>query len=315
MIAQPIPTATRLAIIEESDANAPRPLWRAHTVALSTGGEAHGDFAAESLALKLEDVRPGSLYFAKGEPDGAAAFKRGAAGMVSTVPVNAPHVLVADRDAALTRLAAAARNRARATIIALAGFDTRPDIPGALHGALGQASRGLAWSADMDHGLEAGLAGMAADRSYALFGLDGVTNVAPLRPHMMVGGPALESELGCRIAATLGEGGAAVLPADHCDFARWRATALDNGAQVYGFGRKASADIRLLDTVAVAGGALLITAELMGTRLCYSLPHGGIGASASLSIFGAMRAAGASLGAAALALSGSCRDEAIAATG
>ncbi|HEX2795047.1 MAG TPA: hypothetical protein VHN58_11525 [Croceicoccus sp.] len=301
MSAQPVPNETRRAIIEESEGTAYRTLWRAHTVALSVGGVAHGDFAAHSIAMSPAKVIPGGLYFARGELDAAAALARGAVGVVSTRPVRGPHILVADIDEALARLARAARNRARATVIAHAGFACG-GVHTALGAALDGATRGLAYVPSCEDGLDPALAGLAADRAHAIFAIGGVPTIDRLRPHLFVGGHLLNRAEGIRASGSLMAGGAAVLPADHPDFACWRAAALDMGAQVYGYGRKASADICLLDAVGGFGGGWLVTAEMMGQRLCFALDDAYGDPCAALAVFGAMRAAGASLGSAALVM-------------
>jgi len=299
--AMPVPNDTRRAIIEESEGTAYRTLWRAHTVALSVGGVAHGDFAAHSIAMSPAKVLPGALYFARGEVDAVAALARGAVGVVSTRPVRGPHVIVDDIDEALSKLARAARNRARATIIGHAGFDGNA-IPVALGAALDGASRGLVYAPSCEDGLDAALSGLAADRAHALFAIGGLPSAEKLRPHLFVGGRALAREEGIRAAGSLMAGGGAVLAADHPDFACWRAAALDAGAQVFGYGRKASADICLLDCVRGSSGGWLVTAEIMGNRLCFALDDAFGDACASLAVFGAMRAAGASLGCGALVM-------------
>ena len=304
---RPVPDATRIAIIEDSDAGGERPLWRAHTLAMATDGTVHGDFAASHVAFTPGEVQRGSLYVAQGEVDAMAALQNGAAGCLSVHRVRGPHVRVDDIHLALARIARASRNRSRATMTALAGFapDTLVDV--VLHDALDRASRGMAWSADAELGMAASLCTLAADRNHAIFTLDSVDDARALRPHLFISGPTLDHRTGEGIAATLQQGGAAVLPADSCDFAAWRAAALDAGAQVYGYGRKPSADIRLIDTVTLDDGTTLVTADMMGRAMCWSLAEGLFeegDALESLAIMGAMRAGGASLGAAALALCG-----------
>ena len=304
---RPVPDATRIAIIEDSDAGGERPLWRAHTLAMATDGTVHGDFAANHVAFTPGEVQRGSLYVAQGEVDAMAALQNGAAGCLSVHRLRGPHVLVDDIHLALARIARASRNRSRATMTALAGFAADSLIDVVLHDALDRASRGMAWSADPELGMTASLCTLAADRNHAIFTLDNVDDARALRPHLFISGPTLDHATGEGIAATLQNGGAAVLPADSCDFAAWRAAALDAGAQVYGYGRKPSADIRLVDTVTLDDGTTLVTADMMGRAMCWSLAEGLFeegDALESLAIMGAMRAAGASLGAAALALCG-----------
>ncbi len=309
---RPVPDATRMAIIEESDAGGERPLWRAHTLAMAADGTVHGDFAANHVAFTPGAVQRGSLYIAQGEVDAMAALQNGAAGCLSVHRVRGPHVLVDDIHLALARIARASRNRSRATMTALAGFAADSIIDTVLHDALDRASRGMAWSADAELGMAASLCTLAADRNHAIFTLDNADDARALRPHLFVSGPTLDHKVGESIAATLQAGGAAVLPADSCDFAAWRAAALDAGAQVYGYGRKPSADIRLIDTVTLDDGSVLVTADMMGRAMCWSLAEGLFeegDALESLAIMGAMRAAGASLGAAALALCGHVEED------
>lgn len=309
---RPVPDATRMAIIEESDAGGERPLWRAHTLAMAADGTVHGDFAANHVAFTPGEVQRGSLYIAQGEVDAMAALQNGAAGCLSVHRVRGPHVLVDDIHLALARIARASRNRSRATMTALAGFAADSIIDTVLHDALDRASRGMAWSADAELGMAASLCTLAADRNHAIFTLDNADDARSLRPHLFVSGPTLDHKVGESIAATLQAGGAAVLPADSCDFAAWRAAALDAGAQVYGYGRKPSADIRLIDTVTMDDGSVLVTADMMGRAMCWSLAEGLFeegDALESLAIMGAMRAAGASLGAAALALCGHVEED------
>lgn len=310
---RPVPAATRMAIIEESDAGGERPLWRAHTLALAADGTVHGDFQANHVAFTPGEVKRGSLYIAQGELDAMAALQNGAAGCLSAHRLRGPHVLVDDVHMALARIARASRNRSRATMTALAGFGECSAIEAVLHDALNRASRGMAWRADTELGVAASLCRLAADRNHALFTLDNADDARALRPHLFVAGPNFNHDIGEAISATLQPGGAAVLPADSCDFAAWRAAALDAGAQVYGYGRKPSADIRLIDTVTLGDGTTLVTADMMGRAMCWSLAEGIMGeggdAMNSLAIMGAMRAAGASLGAAALALCGHVEPE------
>jgi UDP-N-acetylmuramoyl-tripeptide--D-alanyl-D-alanine ligase len=309
---RPVPDAMRMAIIEESDAGGERPLWRAHTLAMAADGTVHGDFAANHVAFTPGEVQRGSLYIAQGEVDAMAALQNGAAGCLSVHRLRGPHVLVDDIHLALARIARASRNRSRATMTALAGFAADSIIDTVLHDALDRASRGMAWSADAELGMAASLCTLAADRNHAIFTLDNADDARALRPHLFVSGPTLDHKVGESIAATLQAGGAAVLPADSCDFAAWRAAALDAGAQVYGYGRKPSADIRLIDTVTLDDGSVLVTADMMGRAMCWSLAEGLFeegDALESLAIMGAMRAAGASLGAAALALCGHVEED------
>ncbi|QQN74753.1 hypothetical protein [Croceicoccus sp. YJ47] len=297
---RPVPSATRAQIIAETHGLADKPLWRAQAVASSVGGQLIGDFAATDVATIADDVEQGTLYFARGHIDAQAARAKGAAGIVTTQRVQGPHILVDETGEALSRLARASRNRARGTVMAILGF-TGGAVADVLGRALKLASRGTSWTSDTAQGLDLALCRMAADRSHALFGIDGVAAPEVLRPHLVILGPGTGREAGRRAAASVEAGGAAVLPADHPDFARWRAAAMDAGAAVTGYGRRASADIRLLDGVAGPFGGTLLSVEIHGRPLCYTIADSA-DADATMAVIGAMRAAGASLGAAAMTL-------------
>jgi UDP-N-acetylmuramoyl-tripeptide--D-alanyl-D-alanine ligase len=97
-------------------------LWDAVGIARATGGVAIGEFQVSGVEIDSRDIVPGDLFFAlKGEAmDGhkfvEAAFAKGAAAVVVDRPVDGPHVLVSDTNAALIKLAKAARLRADAVI-------------------------------------------------------------------------------------------------------------------------------------------------------------------------------------------------------
>ena len=302
MSAQPVPSTVQAAIIAETTAPGEKPLWRARAVASTTGGHLSGDFACTSVAMQIAEVTVGSLYFARGEIDARAARARGATGVVCEHKVPTAHVLVEDMNTAIAALARAARSRTKAVVTATIGFGDDAMVPGLIFQALDRASRGDAWRAECADGLDAGMVAMAADLGYALYDLQGVAGGERLRPHLLVAGPETPRAEGLALAGAIPAGGAAVLPSDHVDFPRWRAAALDNGAQVFGYGRKASSDICLLDTIAGPAGGRLVTADMMGSRMCYQLGDRGLDPRCSLAVLGAMRAAGASYGAAALAL-------------
>ncbi|MDT0575656.1 hypothetical protein RM533_05615 [Croceicoccus sp. F390] len=296
----PIPASTRQAIIAGAGISEPSALWDAQAVAASVGGQASGTFEAGSVAISPQEVEQGTLYFAQAELDAQAAFAKGATGIVCSKPVGGPHVLVDDTERALERLARAARNRTRATVIAILGFG-RNTAPASLDQALKLASKGMSFAANTEQGLDLALARLASDNSHALFGIDDVDRPAVLRPHLLILGSAASRAGGCRAASALQPGGSALMPADHSDFACWRAAALDAGAQVFGYGRKASAEIRLLDRVAGPFGGSLVTADMNGRKLCYTIAAEA-DAAASLAVVGAMHMAGASPGAAAMIL-------------
>ena len=92
--------------VEPSD-DLPLALWDAAGIAAATGGTAHGDFQASGVEIDSREVGEGDLFVAlKGAAmDGhrfvAGALKQGAAGVLVSQPVDGPHVLVEDTQAAL----------------------------------------------------------------------------------------------------------------------------------------------------------------------------------------------------------------------
>jgi UDP-N-acetylmuramoyl-tripeptide--D-alanyl-D-alanine ligase len=98
-------------------------------------------------------------------------------------------------------------------------------------------------------------------------------------------------------------GGTAIIPADSPHFERLKARAENHGAKVVSFGRAPHADVRLLDAVAAPGGGSLVTADMGDRRLCYTIAEpGDHWVTNSLAVMAAVRAAGADLGTAGLAL-------------
>ncbi|MCB2088008.1 MAG: UDP-N-acetylmuramoylalanyl-D-glutamyl-2, 6-diaminopimelate--D-alanyl-D-alanine ligase, partial [Sphingomonadaceae bacterium] len=125
-------------------------LWNAQDIAAATGGKASHDFQVAGVEIDSRDVREGDLFFAlKGEAtDGHRfldkAFANGAAAAVVNRPIDYPHVLVADTNAALEALAAAARERAQAVRIGVTGSVGKTGVKEAIFAALERCSRGHA---------------------------------------------------------------------------------------------------------------------------------------------------------------------------
>ncbi|RIV83176.1 UDP-N-acetylmuramoyl-tripeptide--D-alanyl-D-alanine ligase [Aurantiacibacter xanthus] len=314
-------------------------LWTAAEIAAATGGTASGDFEVSGVEMDSRDVRSGDLFVAlKGEAmDGHrfvdGAFARGAAAALVDRPVDGPHVLVADTNAALEALAAAARKRAVAKIIGVTGSVGKTGVKEALFAAL-ERSRG--GSGDLggsigahrsvrsynNHvGVPLSLARMPARSRFGVFemGMNHAGEIAGLtaqvRPHVAVIttiAPAHIENLGseeaiadakAEIFGGLEQGGTAVIPADSPHFARLRDAALAVGAKVISFGRADHADVRLLEALPLAQGGALVTARMDGASLCYHVAEPGEHWIAnSLCVMAAVRAAGGDLGAAGLAL-------------
>ncbi|HEX7709433.1 MAG TPA: UDP-N-acetylmuramoyl-tripeptide--D-alanyl-D-alanine ligase [Sphingomonadaceae bacterium] len=317
-------------LVQPSD-ELPLALWDAAAVAAATGGRASCAFQAAGVEIDSRDVVEGDLFFAlKGETShGHAyldkAFANGAAAAVVDRPIAQPHVLVQDTTAALQRLGMAARDRADAKVVGVTGSVGKTGVKEALFAALDRASRGAAHRSVRSYnnhvGVPLSLARMSARAKYGVFemGMNHAGEIAALtrqvRPHVAVItaiAPAHIEMLGSEeaIAAAKAEiflglqpGGTAVIPADSPHYERLREAALAEGAEVAAFGKAAHAQVRLLDAVQQANGGSLVTADLGDRRICYSVAEPGEHwVSNSLAVIAAVRALGADLGAAGLAL-------------
>ncbi|MEZ5696559.1 MAG: UDP-N-acetylmuramoyl-tripeptide--D-alanyl-D-alanine ligase [Sphingomonadaceae bacterium] len=306
-------------------------LWNAQDIAAATGGKASHDFQVAGVEIDSRDVREGDLFFAlKGEAtDGHRfldkAFANGAAAAVVNRPIDYPHVLVADTNAALEALAAAARERAQAVRIGVTGSVGKTGVKEAIFAALERCSRGHAHRSVRSYnnhvGVPLSLSRMPARSRFGVFemGMNHAGEIAGLtaqvRPHVAVIttiAPAHIENLGsmeaiadakAEIFGGLVEGGTAVIPADseHCEQLRRAAESL--GVKVVSFGRAAHADVRLLDAIPQANGGSLVTADLGDVRLCFTVAEPGEHwISNALAVMAAVRAAGGDLGAAGLAL-------------
>ena len=310
---------------------APLALWTSHAIAAATGGTASGDFEVSGVDIDSRDVVAGDLFVAlKGDAmDGHAfldkAFANGAVAALVDRPIDRPHVLVDDTSSALELLARAARERAGARVIGVTGSVGKTGVKEAIFAALDRASRGRAHRSVRSYnnhvGVPLSLTRMHARSAYGVFemGMNHAGEIAALttqvRPHVAVVttiAPAHIENLGseeaiadakAEIFGGLEAGGTAVIPADNPHFARLKAAAEALGANVLSFGSSAHAQCRLLDALPNAHGGSLVTADINGTRLCYTVAEPGEHWIAnSLGVMAAVKAAGGDLGAAGLAL-------------
>jgi UDP-N-acetylmuramoyl-tripeptide--D-alanyl-D-alanine ligase len=321
--------------VEASD-DAPLALWDAVAIARAVKGTAVGDFSVSGAEIDSRDVTEGDLFFAlKGEAmDGhkfvEGAFAKGAAAVVVDREVDGPHIRVKDTTAALIALGQAARARCRGKIIGVTGSVGKTGVKEAIFSALERSSRGAAHRSVKSYnnhiGVPLSLARMPSRSRFGVFemGMNHAGEIAALtrqvRPHIAVVttiAPAHIEMLGSEeaIADAKGEvfegleaangepGGVAIIPADSPHFARLKAKAQRHAGAVISFGRADHADVRLLDAVAAPGGGSLVTADLGDRRLCYTVAEpGDHWVINSLAVMAAVRAAGADLGAAGVAL-------------
>jgi len=309
----------------------PLALWDAQAIARATKGTASGEFLASGVEIDSRDVRPGDLFFAlKGESmDGhrfvEMAFEKGAAAVVVDRPVDGPHVLVKDTTEALVRLGAAARARGRGRIIGVTGSVGKTGVKEAIYAALERASDGDAHRSVKSYnnhvGVPLSLARMPARARYGVFemGMNHAGEIAALtrqvRPDVavittiapahieMLGSEEAIADAKAEIFEGLEPGGIAVIPADSPHFPRLKAAAEKLGVKVVSFGKAPHAQVRLLDSVPAGGGGSLVTADMGDRRLCYTVAAPGEHwVVNSLAVMAVVRAVGADLGAAGVAL-------------
>ena len=307
-------------------------LWTSAEIAEATGGVAHGDFSVTGVAFDSREVGPGDLFIAmRGElTDGHRFIDRalaaGASGVVCETAIDGPHVRVADSVKALNDLGLAARARSRATIIGVTGSVGKTGTKEAIAAALdrfrpGRVHRSVK-SYNNHTGVPLSLARMPRDADFAVLemGMNHAGEIAALsrmaRPHVAVIttiAPAHIENLGsmeaiadakAEIFQGLEPAGAAIIPFDSPYHAQLEAAARLHAERIVSFGLKDGADVRARDWVADAEtGGSLITAELGGSSLCFSLaPPGDHWVANAMAVLAAVRAAGGDLAAAGVAL-------------
>lgn len=306
-------------------------LWTAEEIVAATGGTASGPFEVSGCEIDSREVRDGDLFFAlRGETsDGHrfldGAFARGAAGAIVDRPTDHPHVLVSNTSSALEDLAKAARSRVDAGIIGVTGSAGKTGVKEALFAALDRSSRGCAHRSLKSYnnhvGVPLSLSRMPARTRFGVFeiGMNHAGELAALtrlvRPHVAVVTTIAPAHIGHftgeeAIADAKGEifeglepGGVAIIPADSAHYLRLRAKADAHASRVIAFGTAPHATARLLDAVAAPGGGTLVTADLGGRKLCYTIAMpGDHWVANSLAVMAAVDAIGGDLGAAGLAL-------------
>lgn len=278
-----------------------RSLWTAKEIARATGGEVSRAFQARGVSIDTRSLEPGDLFVAlDGVRDGHdfidQAMAAGAAGILASRPVEAPHVRVGDTFLALQALALAARERAvHARRAAVTGSVGKTSVTQAVAAGLALAGRAHASVKSYNNhiGVPLTLARMPEDTERAVFeiGMNHADEITPLsgmvRPHAVaittVGPVHVENfpdgETGvARAKAEIFDGaapaGLAVLNADNRWFGCLAARARARGLVVRSFGRAEGVDARLVD-FSVDNGCGLIRAEIDGQALDFTLPQTG----------------------------------------
>ncbi len=307
-----------------------RPLWTSADIAVATGGVASGDFACDGVTFDSREVIGGELFVAMpGEAtdghrfvDQAAA--RGAAGMLVSVPVAVPHVLVPDTAAALGALGAAARDRSAALRIGVTGSVGKTGTKEALKASLARFAPGAVHASVKSYnnhtGVPLSLARMPADSRFGVFemGMNHAGELtaltAQVRPHIavvtwvaavhlefFVDEAAIADAKG-EIFSGLMPGGIAIIPHDNPHRDRLIAAATPHAATITTFGLEPGADVHA-ERFALHPDCSCVTARIGEHRLTFKIGMAGrhwVGN--ALAVLAAVHAAGGDLALAGLAL-------------
>jgi len=267
-------------------------LWTAAEAARATGGRASAPWRATGVASDSRRVAPGDLFVALKGPNHdahdfvAEAFARGAAAaLVSRRPegvaADAPLLVVDDVLAALKRLAAAARARSRARIVAVTGSVGKTSAKEALRRVLGLQAPTVASPASFnnDWGVPLSLAALPREAAYAVFeiGMNHPGEIAPLarlvRPHVGVvttvepvhlahfDSVAAIADAKAELFQGVDREGAAVLDHDNRFYKRLASAArARHMARIVSFGEDPAADVRLVGLTCDAEGSDVVAA-------------------------------------------------------
>jgi UDP-N-acetylmuramoyl-tripeptide--D-alanyl-D-alanine ligase len=314
-----------------------RALWTVEAMAAAMRASRAGSLppAVRGLSIDSRSIAPQEAFFAiQGESrDGhdfvAAALERGAALAVvaqekrGAMPADAPLLVVPDVLAALRDLAAAARARSRARVVAVTGSVGKTGTKDALRLVLGRQGETHASAASYNNhwGVPLSLARLPQSARFAVFeiGMNHAGEIAPLtrlvRPHVAII-TAVEpvhleffdsveaiADAKAEIFLGLEPGGTAVLNRDSPLYDRLAEAARRAGAaRIVSFGEHPQSDARLVKVSLQPEGSS-VHANILGNEAVYKLGAPGRHVvNNSLAVLAAAALAGADLAMAALAL-------------
>ena len=305
-------------------------LWTSAEIAEATGGKASADFSVTGVAFDSREIGPGDLFIAlKGETtDGHRfvdkAIAAGAAGVIVSEPVDAPHVLVPDTTEALNALGIAARSRTSARIIGVTGSVGKTTTKEALFAALDRGAQdrvhrsvksynnhtGVPLSlARMPRGTRFGVLEMGMNHSGELRALTAmvrphvaiVTAIASAHREFFASDEDIADAKG-EIFEGLEPGGVAIVPFDSPHRDRLIAHAEPHASRIVSFGLDKGADVTAAYAMPTDGGTM-VSAKLGETQVNFTLPQPGQHmVSNALAVLAAVQVVGGDLGAAGLAL-------------
>ena len=312
-----------------------QPLWTSDEVAAATGGTSSQDWQAHGLSINTRTIEPGELFIALQGPvfDGhdfvADALAKGAAAALvhrrlENLDEDAPLTLVDDTLGALWRLGAAAHDRSTARFLAVTGSVGKTGTKEALRTCLAPQAATFASAKSLNNhwGVPLSLARMPRDTVYGVFEL-GMNHPGEIRELARLVKPnvaiittieaahleffeSLEAiaDAKAEIFESLRADGTAVLNADNALFDHLVEKAKDAGVRnIVSFGRRASADSRLLEVMPSATGSD-VTAVIGGQELNYRVGQPGEHwVMNTLAVLTAVHASGADVAQAAQSLS------------
>ena len=312
-------------------------LWTADELVAATGGTLHGHVSLpiHGVSIDSRNLAPGDIFAAiKGDThDGhdfiVKALKAGAGlAIVSRVTdemtAAGPLLLVADDPLrGLEAMGRAARQRARAQVIAVTGSVGKTSTKEMLRIALSASSLTHASAASFNNhwGVPLTLARMPRGTAFGVFeiGMNHAGEITPLvsmvKPHIAIITTIAASHLGhfnslddiadakAEIFSGLMPGGHAVINRDTPYFDRLAQAARANGvSSIVSFGKSQKSDIRI-ERLALHGNCCCITADVMGESVIYKLGVPGEHMAVnSLAVLAAAKLSGADLARTALAL-------------
>jgi len=259
-----------------------KPLWTGKEIAAATRGQLNQPFDISGLSIDTRDIAEGELFIPlKDQRDGhefiANAFRRGAGGTLSEVPINGhPGVIVGDTLEALRDMAVASRERCNALRIGVTGSVGKTSLKEAIaticEGA-GPTHKSVK-SFNNHWGVPLTLARMPRDTQFGVFEMGmnhagELTDLSSLvRPDVAVITKIAPAHLAhfnsvddiarakAEIFSGLVEGGRAIINLDDPYGPRLARTAKRHGAQVITVGRNERADIRIGDVQTQRKGSL-----------------------------------------------------------
>ncbi len=281
-------------------------LWTDDDITSATGGRCDAHFAATGVTIDSRTTSAGDLFIALRGPnfDGhdfvAEALSDGAvAAVADRIPIGVsggvPVVIVDNTLKAMGEMAAYARRRSQAKIIAITGSVGKTGIKEALKSVLGEQGQVCASHGNLNNrfGLPLSIARMPACSAYGIFemGMNHPGEIEPLsrltRPDVALVTNVESVHSGfftsiegiadakAEIFAGLKEGGTAILNRDNMYFDRLALAAHRAGAKrIIGFGADSRAEARLRQ-VDMEAEKSMVEAEIDGRYVSYSLASPG----------------------------------------